>query len=58
MAHWALLGVVECKRNLGMQLEMKRDSSGSMSHWDESGTRCFFDMSVCMRDGLGVTTHQ
>lgn len=33
MGHWALLCVVEFKRNLGMQLEMKRDSSGSMDHW-------------------------
>lgn len=32
---------VEFKRNLGMQAEMKRDSSGSMGHWGASGTRYF-----------------
>lgn len=62
MDDWAVSRAVEFKRNLAMQAEMKRDSSGSMGHWGASGTR-YFGAGVgghvgLLRDGLGVTTHQ
>jgi len=40
-AHWAVLRVVEFKRNLDLHAEMKRDSSGFLGQWSGSGTRYF-----------------